>query len=665
MSTWQTIYGGSVDGDPVRAHPAPFDTESNQASTTATNIEYVSDEFSKIRFGDSDGFRGETAQALGRKVAGWQAKLDPTASVFRDLSKIMSSHSDQLTALRSQAELSAGKALAVWKLKVAAQETVETTAQSIPGASGDVSTARTKLAWIHAQIAALTPGTPDTAILLPKYQNEQTTWAHELSANTARLNSLNSTLKSAQGDVNNYQDQLNDWHYGGRNDSWQSLRRREDDLNGSTAQSIKNIDLGSLANPGYLAQKEADFASFIRDTVAAIDKAISAAIKTLIAAIKIVLIVVAVIVLAIIAIAIIVAAIYLVVLALAYIVAALVVVAEVLVEVVVRILASTLLRSLVVGLIRANNVLNDSAKALGWFRRNILGETPPVHVVPPPGSQSGRVEAMIKNDPGGVGTYNQAAIYRFLADDTGNNRNGPNETHFTGPDGQVWTRLSLSDLQAKGIDPGLLNTRTGLQATVYENANHEIVVAYKGSEPFNNWTLKGAPSKVVQLYDDWVVGDGVDATVGSWESPFESQQRQAVELSGLVTAAYGTGNVVFTGHSLGGDLAASSAMETGSAAVTFNAKGVNHADLIADGWSENQIDQVGPTRILAYQTSNDPLSAIQQATPAANALGTNVVVPSTTPATDFVAGHALKSFPATLSAPAKVLNPSASVGSAW
>ena len=54
-------------------------------------------------------------------------------------------------------------------------------------------------------------------------------------------------------------------------------------------------------------------------------------------------------------------------------------------------------------------------------------------------------------------------------------------------------------------------------------------------------------------------------------------------LAQQTSAAFGKDNVVYTGYSLGGDLATQAAITTGAPAVTFNAKGTDPATAIIAG----------------------------------------------------------------------------------
>lgn len=165
-----------------------------------------------------------------------------------------------------------------------------------------------------------------------------------------------------------------------------------------------------------------------------------------------------------------------------------------------------------------------------------------------------------------------------------------------------WTRVNDADLRAAGIDPATLeNPDTGFRAGIYTDGNGRYVLAYAGSNEFQDWT-----------------GANFEQGVG-WQN---EQYDQAVQLAQQADAAFGD-NLVITGHSLGGGLAATGALATGNTAVTFNASGVH----------DNTIERLGldpatakadaaAGQIRRYNISGDPLTAAQEDT-----FGTRWVMP--------------------------------------
>lgn len=172
-----------------------------------------------------------------------------------------------------------------------------------------------------------------------------------------------------------------------------------------------------------------------------------------------------------------------------------------------------------------------------------------------------------------------------------------------------WTRLGPPIHGAEGFD-----------AAVFRNpSTGEIVVAFSGSREAEDW-----------LQDSQNAG-----------AMSTSQGAQAIALAQSVVAANPGATVSFTGHSLGGSLAAIASIATGGDAITFNAAGVGEGNYQAAvraghgvGASEEQITN--------FRTTNDILSVGQQGLRLTPAAGAQVVVASNTD--NPVGAHSLKNF---------------------
>lgn len=116
-----------------------------------------------------------------------------------------------------------------------------------------------------------------------------------------------------------------------------------------------------------------------------------------------------------------------------------------------------------------------------------------------------------------------------------------------------WIRLDAEQLAASGIRPDLLeNAKTGFRAEIYTDGQGRYVLAFAGTNDLKDWIANGGQ------------GLGFDA----------DQYAQGKDLAVLAHQAFGD-DLVITGHSLGGGLAATAALATDSAGVTFNAAGLH------------------------------------------------------------------------------------------
>lgn len=203
-----------------------------------------------------------------------------------------------------------------------------------------------------------------------------------------------------------------------------------------------------------------------------------------------------------------------------------------------------------------------------------------------------------------------------------------------------YTQLSKEELLKLGIGPkDLDDASSGFHATVMRDSAGNIVVSYRGTEDL--FSLGASPDR------DTDVAGAVALT---------RQTELAVRLALTVKYQVGGDHVVFTGHSLGGRLAAASSMVTSAPAVTFNAAGVGNTEVLyaltAAGRDPSLMDYVGgffglgklaqsthSDLIVNYRTARDELTFLQEQAglhlpPAA---GRQVTVPNT-------GGHSLSEF---------------------
>ncbi|MCE7032543.1 DUF2974 domain-containing protein [Lysobacter sp. GX 14042] len=172
-----------------------------------------------------------------------------------------------------------------------------------------------------------------------------------------------------------------------------------------------------------------------------------------------------------------------------------------------------------------------------------------------------------------------------------------------------WTRLepsadggSLVDAQGNEIpiDPAMLSTTEGFDAAIYQNDQGQYVVAFRGTD---NWV----PGERSDLDDN--LGQGLGFETG--------QYRDAVALGKLTERVFGEGNVVFTGHSLGGGLASAASLATDTTGVTFNAAGLSDQTLELLGFNPNEVraQAADDGQIRRYIVNGDPLNGAQQDIP--------------------------------------------------
>ncbi|MCC8669734.1 DUF2974 domain-containing protein [Xanthomonas arboricola] len=168
-------------------------------------------------------------------------------------------------------------------------------------------------------------------------------------------------------------------------------------------------------------------------------------------------------------------------------------------------------------------------------------------------------------------------------------REGGAETFAPLPKG--WTRMDDSTLQRAGIDPGLLHdAKSGFDAAFYRNEQGQVVLGFCGTDEGKDWKHN--------------LGQGLGFD--------DAQYASAIQLGSQAKQAFGD-QVVISGHSLGGGLAAASAMVNDIPAVTYNAAGVNDRTLERQGLDASAAkDYASSELIRGYHVKNEILTHLQE-----------------------------------------------------
>ena len=152
---------------------------------------------------------------------------------------------------------------------------------------------------------------------------------------------------------------------------------------------------------------------------------------------------------------------------------------------------------------------------------------------------------------------------------------GPSDEDMAGfaragyPDGQPprgWRDLSKAEIARLTGGVPLHDPRSGFDARIFTDGHGHYIISFTGTDPG------------VNPFDGLNIDELHDVAGAGW---FSSQTDQAVRLAVALQLSVGAGNLVLTGHSLGGRNAAAAAVATGSHAVTFDAAGLSDADLFA------------------------------------------------------------------------------------
>ena len=155
----------------------------------------------------------------------------------------------------------------------------------------------------------------------------------------------------------------------------------------------------------------------------------------------------------------------------------------------------------------------------------------------------------------------------------------------------TWARMDDAAVRTAGIDPTLLHdAKSGFDASLYRDASGAVVVAYAGSNEWKDWPhnfRQGLGFRDVQ-YD------------------------QAIALAQEAKRTFGD-NVILTGQSLGGGLAAAASLVNNIPAVTFNAAGVHDNTLERYGLDADALKRKAEQGLIrTYQVKNELLTHLQE-----------------------------------------------------
>lgn len=171
--------------------------------------------------------------------------------------------------------------------------------------------------------------------------------------------------------------------------------------------------------------------------------------------------------------------------------------------------------------------------------------------------------------------------------------------------------LRTPDGRSIQLDPAqLTDPSSGFEAAVFQNDKGHVVVAFAGTDP------KSPPDLITDA------GQGL----GLSTRQYEMAARLGVKMAGI----FGTENVAFTGHSLGGGLAATATLASGAQGVTFNAAGLSNETLREYGSPNSLRDDYATNGALrSYSVAGDPLTIVGHAG-IPHPIGTELQMPNVT-----------------------------------
>ncbi len=177
------------------------------------------------------------------------------------------------------------------------------------------------------------------------------------------------------------------------------------------------------------------------------------------------------------------------------------------------------------------------------------------------------------------------------------------------PDAELpagYRRATPADLAKLGLSPSLLVDANGLKAEVFVTPDGTYVMAFAGT---------GAGDAHPHSLGAGFRNDAIEDAIGG--GTMSPQTGNVLRITEALQRSGHADDVVFTGHSLGGRLATVAALDTGNAAVTYDAAGVSKAtvDYLANknGVDPNSlVNHANDGQIRRYYAGHDPLTAAQE-----------------------------------------------------
>lgn len=155
----------------------------------------------------------------------------------------------------------------------------------------------------------------------------------------------------------------------------------------------------------------------------------------------------------------------------------------------------------------------------------------------------------------------------------------------------TWARMSEDEVRATGLDPGLMHdAKSGFDASFYRDAQGRVVLAFTGTDEGRDWQHNFAQG--LGFRDD--------------------QYDRAITLGRKAREGFGD-CLIFTGHSLGGGLAAAAGMVNDVPVVTFNASGVHDRTLERQGFDAEALKREAEQGLIrSYRVENEILTHLQE-----------------------------------------------------
>ena len=207
--------------DPVLGNPNEFERLEELFCRIKVQTEDLETDLRSIASGTSRDFRGDAADAFRKSLTDLTPALREVPDIAHQVERIFCDHKNQLIQLQGAADSAVARAETRWNEQQRADSIHDY-------ASGDLRSVRLQLFW--------TLDDADRTRLECRREDLE----HDVAVARARLNRANDNWEESEAKIEN-------------------LAKDEEDLNERTANDLERVDVGVLADPGWL-EKLIDFA---------------------------------------------------------------------------------------------------------------------------------------------------------------------------------------------------------------------------------------------------------------------------------------------------------------------------------------------------------------------------------------------------------------------
>jgi uncharacterized protein YukE len=237
-----------VDGSPIEGSVQEFEDIANRAQKSSDNLRDLVGHFMLIDIGVSHGFRGQAAEAFGAEASKVHTELATARDIFGSLASVMRGHACQVSGLKNQATATLARARIAHTDRYSADHKVNDAQSDADTAAAKKKSAKSQIDKWADELAAISPDDGGYYVVKSSLDTAETDFSTADSAMRKAEGARAAAKASRENAVARLRDERTHGHT-----SWAKLRGREERLDAATADKVRSLELGGLADPGAIA----------------------------------------------------------------------------------------------------------------------------------------------------------------------------------------------------------------------------------------------------------------------------------------------------------------------------------------------------------------------------------------------------------------------------